>query len=186
MIAKILLAISGLLCLLASGDATTSEDADLDSLRAAMIEKIAGFIEWPAPPSSSITSTPPTPLSICVTPEHPQLAALRLFYQPTPGTPPTTVLVVHKRVDPGSLCRVLFLAPRDIATAADLTRLRTLAEREHILLIAEGKRVARECVHVGFYFENGRRRIEVNRRALEAAGLKASFRLLELATKVGC
>ena len=139
-----------------------------DLLKAAMVERIASFIVWPGTPSRA---------ALCVSPEHPQLAAIRAYYE-SGGKIPVQILK-----DPQSQagCTIAFLAPREVS---DVKRWRALADKDHVLLVAEGSDAARAGVHVGFYFHMNRPRLEVNRRALEASGLRASFRLLELATVV--
>jgi len=165
--------------------AVGAEKADL--VKAAMVEKIARFIEWPG--------AAPGSFALCVTPGHPQLEAVREYYQGTSiANRPVTVRVVGAKggaragteagagaKPPAPACSVAFLAPADLAQVG---RWRAAAVRGHFLLIAEGDEAAAAGVHVAFYAHMGRLRLEVNRKALEAAGLKASFRLLEVARVV--
>lgn len=139
-------------------------------LKAAVIEKISRFIDWPRPPGNQFV--------LCVAPEHPQLPVLQAYYDNATIAERSVVVQVLRRPDALNGCQVLFLAQKDIS---ELARFRAMAEKEQVLLIAEGADVARNGVHVAFYFDMNRLRLEVNRKALEASGLKASFRLLEVA-----
>ncbi len=147
------------------------EKADL--VKAATIEKIVRFIEWPRSAEGSFV--------LCVTTDHPQLAALRAYYENSAIDERPVAIQIIRKGELAATCRLLFLAPRDLG---DLARLKTTADREHVLLIAEGTGAARSGAHIAFYSDSGRLKLEVNRRALEASGLKASFRLLEMAKLV--
>lgn len=144
-----------------------------DLVKAAVIEKIARFIDWPKPAEGQFV--------LCVVGEHPQLPALRAYYENVTIGERTVAIQVVKRGETSGACRVLFLSQRDLA---DLKRHRTAADRDNILLIAEGDGAARAGVHVAFYSDSGRLKLDVNRKALETSGLKASFRLLEVAKLV--
>lgn len=143
-----------------------------DLVKAAVVEKIARFIDWPKPPEGQF--------GLCVVGEHPQLAALRAYYENATIADKPVVINVVKRGE-AAMCRVLFLSARDLN---DLARHRVAADRDNVLLIAEGTSAARQGVHVAFYTDMGRLKLEVNRKALEGSGLKASFRLLEVAKVV--
>jgi hypothetical protein len=162
------LAFAAGLLLAGSSSALSFDKAEL--VKAAVIEKIARFIDWPRPPATQFT--------LCVASDHPQLQVLNAYYEnATIAERPVAVHTMRRQDAPGA-CQVIFLAQKDIA---DLPRYRALAEKEQILLVAEGADVARNGVHIAFYFDMNRLRLEVNRKALEASGLKASFRLLEVA-----
>ncbi|PWF48644.1 YfiR family protein [Massilia glaciei] len=80
--------------------------------------------------------------------------------------------------EPLAGCRAALVLP---GAPEELAALRAGAGREHVLLFGEGGQMAAQGVHIGFFPDQGRLRVEVNRKALEASGLKASFRLLEVA-----
>lgn len=139
-------------------------------VKAAVIEKIARFINWPGPPGASFR--------LCVAADHPQLPVLTAYYENATIAERPVVLQILRKQDALAGCQVIFLAPNDMS---ELARYRAAAEKEQSLLIAEGAGVARDGVHIAFYFDMNRLRLEVNRKTLEASGLKASFRLLEAA-----
>jgi len=151
--------------------ADTFDKAEL--VKAAVIEKIARFIDWPA----SIS----TGFQLCAADDHPQLPVLRAYYEGTQIAERAVTLRPVRRFDGYAGCNLIVLAPKDLG---EVGRFRTLAEKEHALLVAEGPDLARQGVHVAFYSDMNRLRLEVNRRGLEASGLKASFRLLEAARLV--
>ena len=169
-------AAAGALALVAAGICFASAAASFDKselVKAAVIEKIARFITWPALADG--------PFQLCAAEEHPQLAALRAYYEGAQiGERPVSVRPI-RRGDAYAGCNLIVLSPKEIG---DLARFRALASKEHALLVAEGSDLAREGVHVAFYSDMNKLRLEVNRRALEASGLKASFRLLEVAKLV--
>ena len=160
---------AALLCVAGTGEAI--EKAEL--VKAAMVEKISRFIEWPRAPAGKFL--------LCIAPEHPQLEAVRAYYESVTIADRPVEIQLLKRSDALAGCHVAFLAPRDLG---DMSRVRANADRDHVLLVAEGADAARSGAHVAFYSDMNRLRLEVNRKALEASGLKASFRLLEVAKVV--
>ena len=157
----------------APGAAAAPEIEKAELIKAAMIEKIARFIDWPGPA--------PARFGLCIGGDHPQLGAVKAYYESFAiGDRPVEIQVL-KRSDGMAGCRALFLAPREMA---DIGRLKAIAEKGHVLLVAEGADAARNGAHVAFYSDMNKLRLEVNRRGLEASGLKASFRLLEMAKVV--
>ena len=164
-----LLLVGGML-LAGTSSALSFDKAEL--VKAAVIEKISRFIDWPHASGQFV---------LCVAADHPQLPVLHAYYDNATIAERNVLLQVLRRPDALSGCQVLFLGQKDLA---ELARFRALAEKEQVLLIAEGADVARNGVHVAFYFDMNRLRLEVNRKALEASGLKASFRLLEAAKVV--
>lgn len=154
-----------------SGPVQAVDKADL--VKAAIIEKVARFIEWPGQAGS------PAAFQICTAADHPLLPAIRVYYENIVLAERPVVIQVLRKGDPLNGCRIFYAKD-----TADLARLRASAEAGHVLLIAEGSDMAKAGMHVGFYTDMNRLRIEVNRKSLEAAGLKASFRLLEVAKVV--
>jgi hypothetical protein len=141
-----------------------------DQARALMIGAVARFVEWPGAPGSQFT--------LCVADEHPQLAALHMFYDSaTIGELPVQIRLFHKNETLAG-CQAAFLLPGE---SADIAKLQSQAIAGHILLVGEGSGMAKQGVHIGFYPDMNHLKLEVNRKSLEASGLKASYRLLEKA-----
>lgn len=162
--------VAALVATRASATTTAIDKADL--VKVSVIEKVVRFIEWPAARDG--------PFFLCAPADHPQLPALKAYYESINiGDKPVSVQAV-KRGDRVP-CRVLFMAPSDLNHP---DRLRSHLARGQTLIIAEGADAAAKGVHVAFYIDAGRLKLEVNRKSLESSGLKASFRLLEVARVV--
>lgn len=141
-----------------------------DLAEVALIEKIAGFIQWPRPPGESF--------NICVTADHPQLAVLEAYYQHMTVNDRPAAIVTVKLAAPPSECQVLYL------TASQLSNLGPLlawSARENVLLVGDSPDAASQGVQIAFYFSMNRLQLEVNRRSMEASGLKPSFKLMQVA-----
>jgi len=142
-------------------------------VKAAVIEKIARFIDWPVLAGSSFL--------LCAAEDNPQLPVLRAYYDGAQiAERPVTVRPV-RRFDGYAGCNLIVLGPKELA---EMGKFRALAEKEHALLVAEGPDLAKQGVHVAYFSDMNRLRLEVNKRVLDATGLKASFRLLEVAKLV--
>jgi hypothetical protein len=142
-------------------------------VKAAVIEKIARFIDWPALAGAGF--------QLCAPEDHPQLGVLRAYYEGAQIAERPVVVRPVRRFDGYTGCNLILLGQKEVG---DLGRFRALAEKEHLLLVAEGADVARQGVHVAYFSDMNRLRLEVNKRVLDASGLKASFRLLEVAKVV--
>jgi hypothetical protein len=142
-------------------------------LKVVIIEKVARFIDWPG--------MRPAQFVLCVAHDHPQLAILQSYYDSNPILDMPVQVRPLRRGDNLSQCRAALLAPGE---PSDSLRLQSMSGREHVLLLAEGAEMARAGVHIGFYFDMNKMRLEVNRKTLEASGLKASYKLLEVAKVV--
>ena len=59
-----------------------------------------------------------------------------------------------------------------------------LAQKRHILLVSDGIEQARAGIPLSFYIENGKLRFAVNLKALKAAKIYLSSKLLRMATLV--
>ncbi|MES2297480.1 MAG: YfiR family protein [Pseudomonadota bacterium] len=154
----------------AAAGAAAPSDLEPERVRAALIDRVARFVEWPGTPSSQFV--------LCVADEHPQLAYLRSYYDSaTIAALPVQVRPLRKNETLAG-CHAAILVPGE---TADINRMRSQADQAHVLLFGEGTGMARHGVHIGFYPGAKHMVLEVNRKSLEASGLKASFRLLEVA-----
>jgi hypothetical protein len=141
-------------------------------VKAAVIEKIARFIDWPAGGNA---------FQLCAAEDHPQLAVLKAYYEGAQIAERPVAVRPVRRFEGYAGCNLIVLGPKEVA---EMGRFRALAEKEHTLLVAEGADLAKQGVHVAFFSDMNRLRLEVNKRVLDASGLKASFRLLEVAKVV--
>ena len=75
-------------------------------------------------------------------------------------------------------CQMVFLSSD---RPADLRRLRQKLGRRHVLLVTDGEGLAKQGAAVNFLLVNNKVRFEVNPKAVSAAGLKMSAKLMRLA-----
>lgn len=135
-----------------------------------MIEKIVRFIDWPTAPAAQFV--------LCVPTDHPQITALHTYYDNAQILNLPVQIRVLRKGEPLSPCRAVLLLPSE---NPDMPRLQSLMAKENVLLIAEGAAMAKLGVHIGFFADMNKIRLEVNRKSLEASGLKVSYKLLEVA-----
>jgi hypothetical protein len=78
-------------------------------------------------------------------------------------------------------CEILFISSSEMPHLPEiLARL----QRAPVLTVGEADRFARRGGMIGFFYENNRVRLEVNREAAESAGLRVSSKLLTVARLV--
>lgn len=145
-------------------------------LEAAMIQKIASFVRWPA---SAGLERPGARFVVTVLGASPLLARLTFLYGKV-SSPPAVVRAVDELADIGK-CHVLFIAR---AYADRLPEVLDLVGDQPTLMIGDTPGMAERGVAVNLYREGDRVRFEINRRALERRGLQASYQLLSLARLV--
>jgi len=145
-------------------------------VKAAFLYRFVEFVEWP----------PASPL-----PKHLVTIGV-LGRDPFGGVLDTAVL--HKTVAGRALairrfasvealeaCEILFIGTSEMPHLPEI-----LARLKHapVLTVGEADRFARHGGMIGFFFEDGRVRLEVNREAAERAGLRISSKLLSVARLV--
>lgn len=93
-----------------------------------------------------------------------------------------TPLVSRVSENPGTLlgCRLVYLGPEAVGGLPEVIR----EVPEGVLVVTQAPGAAQRGAHINLYRSRGRLRFEVNVAALERSGLRASFRLLELARVV--
>jgi hypothetical protein len=164
------------LCWLAQSPAVAQRAYPVAALKAAMIQKIAAFIRWPAHGRSGPSFV------LAVLGDSDLGARLRFMYQDQPlgGRAVAVVDVAESAQLPE--CDALFIgAP--FAQSAEAV-LRKLA-RKPVLTLGDTPGLAQRGVAVNLFVDAARRvRFEVNRAAIESVGLSASFQLLSFAVLV--
>ncbi|MDD9939744.1 MAG: YfiR family protein [Myxococcales bacterium] len=149
-----------------------------DDVTAAMLVKLASFIRWP--PDHGFAQQP-EPLRITVIDDAPLASALRRLFH-AGGTGGRKVEVHAQRTTDN-------LAPAHIFFVGDgqahaLNYIVEVANSLHALTVARTPGFARRGIGVNFYQERDRIRFEVNVRAIEKSGLRASYKLVSLARVV--
>jgi len=155
--------------LMGAAGAATAEHPDKGLLiEAGFISKFPAFISWPGEEA---------PFRFCT-------------LGPTPLAAPLASVLRHTRirgarpqlreVDPDTAadCHLLYIPPDRRAALPQIVE--RLAGRP-VLTVGDSPGLARQGVHINLYRKEGRIRFEVNPAALHRAGLRASFRLLEMA-----
>ena len=154
--------------------ACSAAASDESRVKAAFIEKLTRFIEWPEQPARD----PARPFVLCLIGRDTLDGALDELAKLVRVK--GHVLQV-RYLDAGqdvSACNALFIS----STMAN--RLPALLQRlaaHPILTIGDTAGYARQGVMVNFYVDQGRLRFEINPQAAEAAGLRVGARVLKLA-----
>jgi len=146
------------------------------SVKAAFLHHFAQFVEWPR----RLAAEPPT-LTIGVLGDDPFGALLdeAVLGKAVGGRS----LVVRRvaRAEEAARCDILFISTSE---AARLPEILAGLGGAPVLTVGEADRFARRGGMIGFFFEDGRVRLEVNVKAAEAAGLRVSSKLLSVARLV--
>jgi len=140
-------------------------------VKAGFLVKFPEFVQWPEAASHG-------PVRLCILGPSDLLAPLRAvaLYVRYRGEPPSVREI--DRAQDAAECQLVFI-PGD--RAAELGRLLKVLAGHPVLTVGDTPGFAERGVHINLYTENERVRFEINRAALEASSLTASFRLLEMA-----
>lgn len=141
--------------------------ANSELIRASVIEKIAGFIQWP--------DSNQGPMNLCVYANTSLLPALETYYASSDTDNNPIKLFTAKNFKSFSECHILYLGVGENARLEDI--LQTIASQP-VLIITEKRDDVSRGAHVDFFVEDNRLRLEVNRAALSKNNLKASYHLL--------
>lgn len=150
---------------------------DESRIKAAFIEKLTRFIEWPA-------ATPPIPgqpFALCLIGRDTLNGALDELAQLVPVKGRTVQVHYLAASQDVSSCDALFISS---TMAGQLPVLLERLAARPVLTIGDTEGYARRGVMVNFYVEQGRLRFEINLQAANAAGLRVGARVLKLARVV--
>ena len=145
-------------------------------VKAAFIEKISEFVDWP----DGAFSGPDAPFVIAIAGADPFGRYLEDLARN--GTIKGRAVVLrHLRSGeaPGA-CHVLYIAGGEYERLPGLLA----AAGRAVLTIGDGQKFAAKGTHVGMYLKGGRLRFEINLEASRKSGLKLSSKLLPLAAAV--
>jgi hypothetical protein len=145
-------------------------------VKAAFLYHFVEFVEWP-----QASPLPPGTVTIGVLGRDPfgDVLDKAILQKVVAGR----TLVIRRFASVASLepCEILFIS------TSEMPHLPEILDRLHgapVLTVGEADHFARRGGMIGFFFEDNRVRLEVNRSAVEKAGLRVSSKLLAVARLV--
>ena len=145
-------------------------------VKAAFLYHFVEFVEWP-----QASPLPPATVTIGVLGKDPFGDVLDKAVLEKVVAGRTLSIRRYASVEALEPCEVLFISSSEMARLPEiLARLGTAP----VLTVGEADRFARRGGMIGFFFEDNRVRLEVNRAAAERAGLRLSSKLLAVARLV--
>jgi len=143
-------------------------------IKAAFIEKLTRFIEWPGLTPSGQDSA----FYLCVAGENPfdgaldNLAKISLIKG-------RRLKVLHlKKINIHDKCHILFISA---SMSRHLSKILVQIKNRPVLTIGDTKDYADQGVMVNFFRDDGRIRFEINQESAAAAGITIGARVLKIA-----
>lgn len=160
-----------LLLALVSAAAFPAVANDIEAkVEAAYLFNLTKFVDWPATPANEIR--------ICIVGAD-TVAGMMAELSGRQVRERTLKIEADGAADPAA-CQILFIGRGDRRANDLVARLRGSA----VLTVSDGEDFARRGGIVGFYFEAGKIKLEINPVAARAANLHISAKLLEVARTV--
>ncbi len=155
-----------------------AQEADVWTLKLALVEKIATFLEWP---DEADLSEPEQPFLLTFYGDTPLEARARQVYSERRFR--NHQVVIRSAHHPWEIqpTHVLFVAG---SSARALPSILQALDHAPVLVVGDSPGMASRGAEVNLYQEQDRIRFEINRAALARAHIRASFRLLGLARLV--
>jgi hypothetical protein len=147
-------------------------------LKAAVIEKITRFVDWP---SDSPAPDAAKPFVIGIIGDDPIIPHLKRLAAITKIKGTRAEVRFYSGIHEIDSCQALFI-PR--SQGRDLSRILAKTANMPILTIGDGRGWIKEGVIVSLFFSGQSLRFEINQRAALKSGLRISSRLLNLAQTV--
>jgi len=146
-----------------------------NDVKAAFLYHFTKFVEWPAPADTG------EPFRVCTLADDSFIAALdRTIAGESVGQRPL-VQVEPRSIEEARRCAILFIGARFSDQGAPLVN----AVRDlPVLTVGDGSQFVEQGGAIGFLLENNRVRFDINLRAIQRSGLKASSKLLRVARTV--
>jgi hypothetical protein len=145
-------------------------------VKAAFLYHFVEFVEWPR-----ASPLPPSSVTIGILGRDPFGDVLDKAVLGKVVAGRTLVIRRFATVETVERCEILFISSSEMDRLPEiLARL----ENTPVLTVGEADRFARHGGMIGFFFEDNRVRLEVNRPAAEKAGLRVSSKLLAVARLV--
>ncbi|MGZ2371675.1 YfiR family protein [Ancylomarina sp. YFZ004] len=147
---------------------------DQDLLRAAYMERITRFVEWP----SECLSDENTIITVGVV-NNPAFAnTIKEIFKSQKIKNRTVKVLSLLEGDDISSCQICFI---DKIDSASLKSTIPLANKYGILLFSQNKMCAKAGVHINFFIDKGKLKFEINKSSVDSAGFKISHLLMKSA-----
>lgn len=141
-------------------------------IKAAYIERITRFIEWPA--KDSITSSNKFVLGVFG--ETGFYNTLSDVFKEKPIKDHRVIIVEIKGPEQLNTCNLCYISEK---AKPLLGKFVAEANSAGVLLISESTDFCREGVHVNFYLEEEKLKFEINEKSVTSAGFKVSYLLMQ-------
>ena len=142
-------------------------------LKAAFLYHFAEFVEWPID-----SPLPPATITIGILGRDPFGDVLDKAILAKMAAGRTLVVRRFPVVAALEPCEILFISSSEMTRLPEIL---VLLKRSPVLTVGQADRFARRGGMIGFYFEDNRVRLEVNRRPRQRMGLRFSSKLLGVA-----
>lgn len=146
-------------------------------IKAAFLFNFAKFVEWP----SGSFAPAPAPLRICVLGRDPFGAELRHIVDEKTVNGRRFEIDYVVEVRASRTCHILFIASSEKIRAPQILEMLRGASA---LTVGDSEGLVQQGVMINFVLDDNRVQFEVNRKAIEVAGLKISSKLLSVAKLV--
>jgi hypothetical protein len=147
-----------------------------DIIKAAYIERITRFVEWPS--RDSILSK--DPFVIGVYNEDEFYHTLTEVFKEKPIKGHVVKIITVKTVEQISGCNLCYISGKAKPVISDFI---LTANTSGVLLISGTTGFCKAGVHINFYIEDEKLKFEINEKSLGSAGFKVSY-LLKQNTKI--
>ena len=158
------------------GDSGARDPLPEYSVKAAFLYHFVEFVEWPR-----ASPLPPGTVTIGVLGQDPFGDVLDKAILEKVVAGRTLAIRRFATVDALEPCDILFISSSEMPR---LPQILARLKEGPVLTVGEADRFARRGGMIGFFFEEHRLRLEVNRHAAERAGLRVSSKLLAVARLV--
>jgi hypothetical protein len=142
-------------------------------LKAVAFQKISLFIDWPG----HALDNPDNEFTIAVFGKNPFGTVLENTFSNVKIKNKAVKVVYFKNIEQINQCHLLFI-PK--VNQAELARILNSIRNKPVLTIADTEGYAEAGCLINFYNYSGKLRFEINQKALESAGFKVDFKLLNV------
>jgi hypothetical protein len=151
-----------------------SAQYNLDELKAAYIERITRFVEWP---DSEIINKSDTIVFGFANDKKFEQFAINIFKTQKIIDRPVKIISVNNKEDLGQ-CQLCYVGHLNVET---LNSYISLSNKNKILLFGHSDGYAALGIHINFYIEENKLKFEISRNSTQTAGFKISHLLLKTA-----